>query len=106
MATGFLVAAFAATGSALILAYALAGFGAGWVFPAISAIAANAVNDSEQGRAAGSVSTALGLGAMLGPAVGRVLYGLGSEFPLLLGAALATVPIGVAIFARSRPRSR
>jgi MFS transporter, DHA1 family, tetracycline resistance protein len=104
-ATGFLAAAFASTGPALILAYALAGFGAGWVFPAISAIAANAVNGNEQGRAAGSVSTALGLGAMLGPAVGGALYGLGSEFPLLLGAALATVPIGVGIFARSNTHS-
>lgn len=92
-AAGFAASAFAPTAATLIAAYALAGFGAGWVFPAISALAANAVGAGEQGRAAGSVSTAFGLGAMIGPALGGVAYGLGDSLPLLFGAGLMLVPL-------------
>ena len=96
-AAGLAASALAGTGATLVAGYALAGFGAGWVFPAISALAANAVGDQEQGRAAGSVSTAVGLGAMLGPALGGITYGLGDIWPLLIGAALLLVPAALAL---------
>lgn len=93
MLTGGLIAAigigfagFAPNAVGLVLAYALGGFGAGWVMPAINAAAANAVDADEQGRAAGAVSTALGIGAMVGPLVGGALYGLGHILPFLAGA--------------------
>jgi MFS family permease len=75
----------------------------GWVFPPISALAAHAVGPKEQGRAAGSVSTALGLGAMLGPALGAITCGLGDIWPLLIGVALRPVPTGLAL-RRTLPR--
>ncbi|MEM9047192.1 MAG: MFS transporter [Pseudomonadota bacterium] len=87
-AIGMLAAAFAPTPSLLILSYAFAGFGAGWLLPAISAAVANAVEAQEQGRGAGAVSTALGIGATTGPLVGGVLYDLNALLPLL-AAALA-----------------
>lgn len=85
-AIGFAAAAFAPDGLTLAAAYALAGFGAGWAFPAISAAAANAVSADEQGRAAGSVSSAFGLGAICGPVLGGVLYDVAAALPLLAGA--------------------
>jgi len=92
-AVGFAASAFASTAAALTAAYALAGFGAGWVFPAISTQAANAVGPAEQGRTAGSVLTALGLGAMLGLAIGDTTYGMHGIWPLHVGCALQAIPI-------------
>jgi len=105
-AAGFAASALAGTGATLVAGYALAGFGAGWVFPAISALAANAVGPQEQGRVAGSVSTAVGLGAMLGPALGGITYGLGDIWPLLIGAALLLVPAALALRQRRRTLPR
>lgn len=84
---GFLAAAIAPTQTTLILSYAVAGFGAGWVFPGINASAANAVSSAEQGRAAGAVSSAMGVGAMLGPIIGGIAYQWSGMLPLLVAAA-------------------
>jgi MFS transporter, DHA1 family, tetracycline resistance protein len=59
-AAGFLAAAIAPGAMAFVAAYVLAGFGAGFIFPAISALAANAVGPEAQGRAAGAVTTSFG----------------------------------------------
>ena len=103
---GFVFAAFAGSPAALIAAYATAGFGAGWVFPSISAAAANAVEAEEQGRAAGSISTAMGVGAMLGPMLGGVLYDLADLRPFVTAAcAMAGVAgLGAMIDRGSPPR--
>ncbi|MEM9605139.1 MAG: MFS transporter [Pseudomonadota bacterium] len=85
-AVGFVASAWAPSAVTLIAGYAFAGFGAGWVFPAISAAAANAVSSQEQGRAAGAVSSAMGLGAMLAPLIGGSLYAVSDVTPLLVGA--------------------
>lgn len=85
-AFGFVASSLAPSASLFIASYALAGFGAGWVMPSISAAAANAVDASEQGRAAGSVSTAFGIGAIVGPFLGGSLYSLNQVLPLLLSA--------------------
>ncbi|MEM7270201.1 MAG: MFS transporter [Pseudomonadota bacterium] len=86
-AVGFTAAALAPDPLILIASYAFAGFGAGWVFPSISAAAANAVGEDEQGRAAGAVSVGFGLGAMVGPLLGGALYSLAPATPLFVGAA-------------------
>lgn len=91
-AIGFIAAAFAPNALILAAAYAVAGFGAGWVFPAISAAAANAVSADEQGRAAGSVSSAFGVGAVFGPIMGGALYDVNAALPLI-AAALAMLAI-------------
>ncbi|MEM1312912.1 MAG: MFS transporter [Pseudomonadota bacterium] len=103
MAAGAVVAAlglssaiFATSGVALVLAYAAAGVGVGWAFPSISAAAANAVEATEQGRAAGSVSTAMGIGAMIGPLLGGVLYDVGEALPFAAAAVAMMVVAGAA----------
>ncbi|MEM6987043.1 MAG: MFS transporter [Pseudomonadota bacterium] len=96
-AVGFVASAFAPSAGTLIASYAFAGFGAGWVFPAISAAAANAVSDSEQGRAAGAVSSAMGLGAMVAPLIGGSLYTLSGNIPLIIGAGAMLL---IAVIAR------
>lgn len=98
-AVGFLVAGFAASQVVLVLAYVVAGFGAGWAFPGINAFAANAVSADEQGRAAGAVSSAMGLGAMVGPLLGGLLYQQSGILPY----AVAAVSFAVAALG---PRKR
>ncbi|MEM6941168.1 MAG: MFS transporter [Pseudomonadota bacterium] len=94
-ALGCLAAAVAPTPFSLVLSYALAGFGAGWAFPGINAYAANSVSREEQGRAAGAVSSAMGLGAMLGPLLGGFAYQLSEMLPLLIAAVAFTVAIWI-----------
>jgi MFS family permease len=96
-ALGFVAAALAPNPITLVAGYALAGLGAGWVLPSISAMAANAVRADEQGRAAGTVSTALGMGSMIGPALGGLAYGAGDVWPLLISASMLLVPAAVGL---------
>ncbi|MEM6463011.1 MAG: MFS transporter [Pseudomonadota bacterium] len=85
-AAGFLFAVAAASPVTLVASYGIAGFGAGWVLPGISAAAANAVKADEQGRAAGAVSSAMGVGIMIGPVLGGVVYGLSPALPFAAGS--------------------
>lgn len=87
-AIGFGSCAFADSAPLLWAGYFVAAAGMGLVFPAFSALAANAVAAHEQGAAAGSVSAAQGFGTVLGPIVGTVIYTLQPEAPYLLSAAL------------------
>ena len=43
----------------------IAAAGLGWLFPAVSALAANSVRGHEQGAAAGAIGTAHGLGMIM-----------------------------------------
>lgn len=87
-AIGFGSCAFADSAPLLWAGYFVAAAGMGLVFPAFSALAANAVAAHEQGAAAGSVSAAQGFGTVLGPIAGTVIYTLKPEAPYLLSAAL------------------
>ncbi|MDO4637265.1 MAG: MFS transporter [Lautropia sp.] len=69
-------------------------FGLGFVFPSFSAMAANAVQPHEQGAAAGSVGAAQGLGNVLGPLAGTLLYEVSPLLPYVLAAALLLVVAG------------
>jgi len=76
----------------LAAAYFVAAAGMGWVFPGFSAMAANAVGPTEQGAAAGTAGAAQGLGMVVGPVAGGLLYMLGTSLPyLLVGALLLAV---------------
>lgn len=78
----------------LWLAFFVAAAGMGWVFPAFLALAANAVNADEQGSTAGSMGAAQGLGVVLGPLAGSLLYGVEPRLPyLLVGALLVLVAL-------------
>jgi len=93
-AVGFGAVALAETAPVMWACYFVAAAGMGWVFPAFSALAANAVEPHEQGAAAGTVGAAQGLGIVVGPLVGTVLYGVSPGTPyLLVGVMLAAVAL-------------
>ncbi|MDZ5605378.1 MFS transporter [Pseudomonas sp. RP23018S] len=93
-ALGYASAALAMTTPQLCAAFFVAAAGMGFVFPAVSALAANAMQASEQGATAGSVSAAHGLGAVVGPLAGTLVYGLDPRLPYLL-VALLLLLVGV-----------
>lgn len=73
----------------LLASYGVAAFGMGLIFPNFQAMAANAVQPHEQGAAAGTLSAAQGLGMVLGPIAGTLLYRISPALPyLLVGAGL------------------
>lgn len=76
----------------LWFSYGVAGFGMGWVFPSVSALAANSVENHEQGAAAGTISAAQGLGIVAGPIVGIGVYSIDNGLPYgLIAVMLMTV---------------
>ncbi len=92
---GFMSVTLASSAPMLWACYALAAFGMGWVYPSVSALAANAVGANEQGAAAGSVAAAHGLGVILGPIVGTFVYTLDNGAPyLLVGVMLIAIAVG------------
>ncbi len=99
-AAGFAGIAAATTVTVLGLAYFVAAAGMGFVFPAFSAMAANAVEPHEQGATAGSVGAAQGLGTVVGPLMGTALYEIAPSVPYLVAAALL---LAVALATLRRP---
>lgn len=87
-AVGFGSILFAATQPFLWIGYFVAAAGMGWVFPSVTALAANAVNANEQGATAGTVAAAHGLGIILGPLVGTLVYDIDPGAPYALIAVL------------------
>ncbi|MFH5924335.1 MFS transporter [Roseomonas xinghualingensis] len=78
--------------------YFIAASGMGWVFPGFSAMVANSVGPAEQGGAAGAAGSAQGLGMVLGPVVGSLLYMAGPVLPyLLVCVLLLAVSLSVAL---------
>lgn len=96
-AAGFALAPAAADTPQLAACYFVAAAGMGLVWPSISALAANAVEPHEQGAAAGTVTAAQGLGTILGPLVGTMVYGVDTAAPYALSALLlvALIPWGL-----------
>lgn len=90
-AFGFTASTLAFSAPTLWASYGFVAFGMGWIFPSVSALAANAMEPHEQGAAAGSVAAAQGLGVILGPIVGTSVYALDLRAPYLLAAALLLV---------------
>lgn len=68
--------------------YFVAAAGMGWVYPAISALAANSVEPHEQGATAGTVGAAQGLGMIVGPLAGTLVYAIDIGAPYVLIAML------------------
>ncbi|MPT47451.1 MAG: MFS transporter [Sphingobium sp.] len=88
---GYLLTAIATTPPLLWVCYAVMAFGMGWVFPSVSAIAANSVERHEQGVAAGTVGAAQGLGIVIGPIFGTAVYTIEMSLPYLLIGLLLVV---------------
>ena len=87
-AVGLACGALATTAPWLWACYFVAAAGMGFVFPAFSALAANAMQASEQGATAGSIGAAQGMGAVIGPLAGTLVYALDPRLPFLAVAAL------------------
>lgn len=86
---GFASVAAVQSQGMLLASYGVAAFGMGLIFPNFQAMAANAVQPHEQGAAAGTLSAAQGLGMVLGPIAGTLLYRVSPALPyLLVGAGL------------------
>lgn len=93
-AAGFLAVTVADSAPSLWACYAVAAFGLGWVYPSVSALAANSVRSQEQGAAAGSIAAANGLGIILGPIVGMFAYTIDIGAPYaLIGIMLVVVSL-------------
>ncbi|ANC03600.1 MFS transporter [Pseudomonas putida] len=87
-ALGFAAGALATTAPALWACFFVAAAGMGFVFPAFSALAANAMQASEQGATAGSISAAQGMGAVIGPLAGTLVYAVDPRLPFVAVAVL------------------
>ena len=85
---GFVTVVFAYSSWMLCAGYFIAAAGLGWLFPAVSALAANSVRGHEQGAAAGAIGTAHGLGMIIGPLIGTVAYDVDPGAPYALMALL------------------
>lgn len=72
----------------LLLAYAVAAFGMGFVMPSFPALAANAVAADEQGLAQGTVASVQGVGMVIGPLAGTLLYEWSPNAPYALVAVV------------------
>lgn len=100
---GALLSAVGFTGVSLVFAqwqllavYAIAGVGMGLVRPSLQALTANAVESHEQGAAAGLIGSMQGLGMVVGPLAGTLLYRGSPSAPyLVVGALLLGLAIAV-----------
>ncbi len=97
---------FSILGSAVLLGlgFCLAGFGIGLIFPAFQAMAANNVGEAEQGVAAGAVSSAQGLGMIIGPLASTALYGLDAIFPFVVVALAFMLLALLTLVQKNAPR--
>lgn len=108
IAIGAAIAAFGFGSSALIdarwqllAAYGVAAFGMGFVFPSFQALAADSVEAHEQGAAQGTVASVQGLGMVVGPMLGTVLYRWSAAAPYaLVAAVLAVLAVAAALHRR------
>lgn len=68
----------------MLIAFSAAGFGMGFVRPAVQALTADCVEAHEQGAAAGIVASMQGFAMIVGPLAGTLLYRLAPGAPYLL----------------------
>ncbi len=87
-AVGYAGAMLADSAWSLWLAFFVSAAGMGGIFPSFSALAANSVQASEQGATAGSIGAAQGLGSVVGPMAGTLIYAMEPRLPYLLAAVL------------------
>lgn len=82
------------------IGFCVATFGMGFIFPAFQALAANNVSELEQGAAAGTVSSAQGMGMIVGPMASTLLYKIDPIVPFVF-AAVAFALLVVFAFRKS-----
>ncbi|MEX5612915.1 MFS transporter, partial [Pseudomonas protegens] len=87
-ALGFVTSILAAQAWVLWLGFFVSAAGMGWIFPSFAALASNWGDAAEHGATAGSIGAAQGLGVVVGPLAGTLIYGLEPRLPYLLAALL------------------
>ena len=87
-ACGYAGSMLADTAWGLWLCFFVSAAGMGWIFPSFAALAANAVEASEQGATAGSIGAAQGFGVVIGPLAGTLVYAIEPRLPYLCAAVL------------------
>jgi len=102
---GLFIMAFAPSLPVLGIGFALLGGAFACATPGINGSASLAMAPHEQGAAAGYLSAANTVGAILGPVVGTSLYKLQPNAPMLAGGALMTI-ISVYAFTIPAPERR
>jgi MFS family permease len=85
---GFAGSILANTAWGLWLCFFVSAGGMGLIFPSFAALAANAVEASEQGATAGTIGAAQGFGVVIGPLAATLIYDLEPRLPYLVAAAL------------------
>lgn len=85
---GFATAAIALSTWMLATSFLVVAVGMGCIFPAFAALASNSVEAHEQGAAAGSIGAAQGLGMVVGPLAGTLLYSITPGVPYFFAALL------------------
>jgi DHA1 family tetracycline resistance protein-like MFS transporter len=93
-AMGFAVSAIAWAPPVLWLGYFITAAGMGFVFPSFPALAANSVEPTEQGAAAGTIGAAQGLGIVIGPLAATAIYAISPGAPYL-AACVALVVVAL-----------
>lgn len=96
-----LIMAFAPSPLVLMLGFATLGVSFACATPGINGSASLKVNPDEQGAAAGYLSAANTVGAILGPLIGTSVYKIAPNAPMLIGATLFAF---ISIFAFFIPR--
>ena len=89
--SALLIMAFSPSIPFLMLGFAVLGFSFSCATPGINGSASLKVRPEEQGVAAGYLSAANSVGAILGPVTGTSLYQIAPNAPMLVGAALFSI---------------
>ncbi len=90
---GFMLLGFAADWFSLLGGMALFGFALGLIGPSLAAAASERVLATEQGGLSGIMSSVSGLGFVVGPLIGGLVYSVKAEWTYFLAAALVFVLI-------------
>ncbi|MET4579742.1 MFS transporter [Ottowia thiooxydans] len=97
-ALGFSSVTLANGQTTILLGYGVGAFGMGMIFPTFQAMAANAVDSHEQGAAAGTLAAAQGLGMVVGPLAGTMLYQVAPALPyLFVASGLLILSVGTVL---------
>ncbi|MCK0537804.1 MFS transporter [Alcanivorax quisquiliarum] len=98
---GFVLVTLWHSRAGMVISYSVMAAGLGMVFPSIQTLAANAVAETEQGTAAGTVAAVQGMAMVVMPLLSTVLYKIRPEAPYFC-AALCLLLLGVLVARASR----
>lgn len=93
---GFVLIATAASQPWLLAAHVVAAMGMGMIMPSLQALAADAVEAHELGKASGTIASLQGFGMLIGPLAGTMIYRISPSAPYwTVAAALLVIALWV-----------